>query len=67
MIDRLIPEPVTDYVRDHPQVLVYVGCALVAFNLYNLWDSMRFLVKVQHHMAHLSAEAARAASEGLGG
>lgn len=67
MIEKLIPEPVHEYVREHPQVLVWSLYALVAFNLYNLWESMGVLVKAQAAIRSAASDAAYAASEALGG
>jgi hypothetical protein len=67
VIEKLIPEAVHEYVQEHPKVLVW-GCALlVAGSLYNLYDSVSILIRTQEKIRDLASDAAREASEALGG
>lgn len=60
---QLLPGSLLDYVREHPKVLEVASIALIAFNLYNLMDS----IGLYHRVKAAIAEMQRAASEALGG
>jgi hypothetical protein len=67
VIEKLVPEAVHDYVHEHPKVLVWLGIVLVAGSMYNLYDAVSYLVRAQNVVRDACSEAAREASEALGG
>ncbi len=66
-IADLIPDPVFEYVREHPQVLYAVTVPLIAWSLYNLLGAVRVHVRAEAFIAARAGDAARLASEALGG
>lgn len=62
-----IPDRCFEYVHEHPRVLYAVTVPLVAFAAYTLVRGIRVHVMVEQFVAAHTADAARAASEALGG
>jgi hypothetical protein len=57
------------FLEDHPRAMVFLCGGLVAFYAFDLFEASGWFVKAFRaaHEAELAADAARAASEALGG
>jgi hypothetical protein len=56
-------DEIREFLREHPQVLLYGAAVLVAFDVLNLLSAMELVADLKRAIA----DAQRAASEALGG
>ena len=62
-----IPDSVFEYIHDHPRVLYAVTVPLVILAAVNLERAYRLQAMAGQFVRHRASDAARAASEALGG
>jgi hypothetical protein len=62
-----LPDSAIEYMHEHPGVMYVITVPLLAFCAFNLVHAIRIHMFVQDVVRNRAFDAARAASEGLGG
>jgi hypothetical protein len=67
MIADALPDSAIEYIEQHPRVIYLVTVPLLVFAAYNLEKAYRLQAAAEMFVRQRVSDAARAASEALGG